>query len=606
VTNRAIEAEAEIVASLGYLLNSKPAAGSILPLPNILDELVASITDSRLALPGQRRSLLEDLNVSIRDVGPRLMEAVNSSLRTVSRTSNTALSPSKMTPSLLGEALSSTRRLTKELREVGTIQAAWRDLVAAVAAAIPVEAARTRLRLVLAILEAAGHDCDQLRTRLHSIVVDDALGRMENGGDRDLPRSPTERLALCEDLIARDPLVGHCVAWVAFSGARMRTMVLEAGLVTFFDSEWATPNARHESGQKFPHREELRRLDESFSEMIPSEHGVVLVRIDLGFRAAAGALDEGWRRAALIAGQSSLSARARFWSTWGWNALLVDDRQSMSQFATEDQIDDWPNSHELEAVAGKLDEVAPMIGGSLDQLPLQLVEAVDTALQARIAKLPSRIILRFRVLELVASYLALRQVDDLFDIAAGQWAYDNMRHFIDWEIYLAVAQHRYDPEMHARGLALRTAILTWRGSGFFINYSVALDHVDELLGMSDSPLERAGIQEALALLSDGAVLLARLHRAQELEVLLVSRLIRVRNAITHGNPFTAHGVGTVDNYLMYLTEFVLDESLNAAAKGSQLDAVISERRQEVEAIEILATSGVRLADILDGNSSRME
>jgi hypothetical protein len=220
--------------------------------------------------------------------------------------------------------------------------------------------------------------------------------------------------------------------------------------------------------------------------------------------------------------------------------------------------------------------------------------------------LPSRIILRFRVLELVASYLAVPEVDDLFDMAVGQWAYDNVRHSIDWVFYLAVMQLRFNPEMHASGLALRTAILDKSGSGFSINYSAALAHADELLGMSDSPLERATIQEALAVLSDGADLLAVLGRAKELEALLISRLRRVRNAVTHGNPFTAHGVGTVDNYLMYLAEFVLHESLNATATGSQLDAVISKRRQEVEAIELLAASGVRPSDILDSTPSGMD
>jgi hypothetical protein len=302
----------------------------------------------------------------------------------------------------------------------------------------------------------------------------------------------------------------------------------------------ATPNAREENGQKFLHRDELRRLEASFGEAIPCQHRVVLVRIDLGVRPAAGAVDEGWRRAALIAGQSSLSVRARFWPTWGWNALLVDDRQSMSQFATEDQIDDGPNSYELDAVASKLDEIAPVMAGSFDRLSSQLVEAVDTALQARTAKLPSRIILRFRVLELVTSYLSFPDVDDLFDIAAGQWAYDNVRHSIDWAIYLAVARHRFDPDSHARGLALRSAILTQSGSGFSINYSAALDHVGELLDMSDSHLERGGIQDAVTLLSDGAALLARLQRAKGLEDLLLSRL-RLQPSTTDGSASNTSG-----------------------------------------------------------------
>jgi hypothetical protein len=231
VTKGTIDTEAEIVASLYHLLNSKPQAGSILPLPIILDELVASIADSRLALPGQRRSLLEDLNGSIQDVGPKLRNAVHRSLRAVSRTANAALSPSQPTQLELAEALSSAGELAKELREVRALRAAWRDLIAAVAAAAPGNSVGQRLRLVLAMLEAVGHDGDQLRKKLRSIVVDDPLGRIEGGGNRDISRCPTDRLALCEDLIRRDPLVGHCIAWVAFSGARLNPMVLDAGSV---------------------------------------------------------------------------------------------------------------------------------------------------------------------------------------------------------------------------------------------------------------------------------------------------------------------------------------------------------------------------------------
>ena len=357
-----VDVDDETVSSLERILNSPPPPGRVLPLPVCLEELSESLRDPRPTWKGQRHSLLDDLNASVKDVGPKLRVATRASLDALTQSVTRALAPPEPDAVANRTTRTATEQLAEQLQRPAALHAAWQDLVTGLRNQLRTDTVLQRLRLLLAMATAAHHNSDQLRRDLHSIIAGHTLSGPPQAETDSGTTSAAERLAECQERIALPARSGHCVVWLTFSGTLANSTYEVAEPMAFFQSEWAVPNAQQEDGQDVPHRDELKRIEDRLWGA-PCEPDVVLVRVDLGERPAAEALDDGWRQAALVVGRAALRARARPWKPLGWHALLLDEQGSVESFATEDQLGLLPNPHERRAVANALSEVAPSMAG---------------------------------------------------------------------------------------------------------------------------------------------------------------------------------------------------------------------------------------------------
>ena len=188
------------------------------------------------------------------------------------------------------------------------------------------------------------------------------------------------------------------------------------------------------------------------------------------------------------------------------------------------------------------------------------------------------VLLRFRALELVASQMALDKVEELLDLVQGPWAFRKVQDEINRALYLTVmgAGHEVNPAL--RNKLLRGVLVPVGLEGRrHVDYHEAITQAAALKALCRTEVQRLALRNALASLNDGRQFALRIQRFDGLEQLLSGRLLWVRNAITHGNPFTTAAATSIDNYLMYLAEMLVSEAVRAAASNRTLVAAIDER-----------------------------
>lgn len=589
------------VASLEPLLRNVPAPGAALTLPASLDEVLSYCSDTRVAWPSQRISLFEDLRTSIRDLGPNVRSAVDAEVCALIRDTKQTLGAKAVpTDAAIAVALHSTQTLQLALARPETIRAAWDDLLVAVRRAESLDAADRRLQLLFGVLAAAHWEVEDCRRELRAILLGTAGPRSDGHSYGDEPAtSATERLGFCANLFARSPLVGHCIAWLAYTGNLRDKFILDTGPVTFYQSNWAVPNARLESGQDFVHRGELRDLTLGWID-VPDDPSVVVARFDLGMRPAAGALAEAQRRSNFLVGQASVLARARPWKEHGWHALVIDGSGGFSSgFLTDDEVAQDDEPAHRRAVGLALTKSAPIAAIGIALLSVQLAEAVEMATIARTAELRTSILLRFRALELISSQMALERVENLLDLVRGPWAFRKVQDEITQALYATImgAAHTVDPTIRRE---LQLAILEPVGveDGFRLNYGPAIEQARTLETLCRTDLDRLELGRALSLLEEGPRFDARVKHFDKMEQLLSSRLLRVRNAITHGNPFTIAAADSIDRYLMYLSEMLLGEAVSAAASGKTLETALDDRLTHLAGLRATLVAGIPFPEAL--------
>ena len=184
------------------------------------------------------------------------------------------------------------------------IAEAFRDLCdAAKVPGLTSGALRKRSAIVASqIGPAARRDFSLLRYAADALVeTEPALARRR---DSELPSPFTEpeRLQMATEILVSPP-AGQVVVWMVYRRATIYGVRESAASMTFLRPEWALPNAYDVALNDFPERAELRRIrkdvhwmDELHEESLKSENRLVLVRVDLGERQLAGALEEARRR----------------------------------------------------------------------------------------------------------------------------------------------------------------------------------------------------------------------------------------------------------------------------------------------------------------------
>lgn len=425
-TDEPSDRDEQLEGSLARVLDSRIDVHDVLPFVSSLDELILSIRHARVATwrHDQRESPAADLDASTEVIGDEARTELGRALVDVNALAGNLLhvrrSEAFAQHPHLPRLLSRAEALRTRLSEADIRRAVWRDIVNGIHSGVPEKLLEDRVRLLFALLAAAHLDTADGRRHLHWLVEDGGDPLSEQGEDK--PPPPTaKRLAACEDYVGRAAPSGNCIAWVALEGTRLPEFVMEAGPVTFFMAEWAVPNAQLDDGQLFLHRDELREIATYSFIDIPKDNNVVLARVELGHHPAAGALDEAWRWAMFVAGYATLSARSDPWPKRGWYCLDIDGHRSHGWFAP-DELFRQRTSFQVERIGFELAATARGVAASTTWSSPELMEAVDCANEARGADVRNRNILRWRVLEMVAAYAGVDDVNGLLDLLKGQWA----------------------------------------------------------------------------------------------------------------------------------------------------------------------------------------
>jgi len=566
----------------------------VLPLPDAVDEVDGWLRHRRegaWALRANRAGLVEELARSAAGVGPGATAALGGSLAGFVGAFREVAIVARPSPTQRHAALAAGGLLRASIATPGVLCAVWADLVGAVQTGGPHDAAMAQVHLLVGALRLSGHDVEALLKRLGRVLVNEAVAVAETQASLGLAASPadwsllfgrsaaasvTERLEWCESSIARPPAVGRCIAWMAFRDAEVTT-VLASGPCHFFNAEWAMGNASSADGQDFVGRRELQ--DDMFGPPDPGPgEQVVLARVDLGWRAPAGAM----RAAAdLVGGLTDIaclrSGGAR-WLPYGWEMLLLDGRRVTSRvFATDEVVAGWPRPYVRDRTSAELAAIGGRLGAVLAASPMtpDLSEAVRSATEAESADLRSKIVLYDRVTELVAANAGAEDAVELRRLITATWPVASWRADIFQAMNCALdAGRRASGQRHAAELAKEIRKPTPNG-GWTLDLVKTADRVGELVELLDGT-DGLGAAEILDTLRDPPAYVAYVERRRQECALLCDRLRRVRNALVHGNPIQVRTVRTVAAIAEHIASAALSEALAALMDGHDLFARLAE------------------------------
>ena len=482
-------------------------------------------------------------------------------------------------------------------RSEGAVTDAFHDICAAAKAAGTTSRALRALSAVIAsqVGPAAHSAFSSLSDAADALVSTEEDLAHWRGGQCSEPLSEEDRLEMAKRSLVAAP-VGPIVVWTVYYRAVLSNMREAIGPMTFFYADWALWNAFEPEFQDFPERAELRSIREEVgwledlnAEGLKPENRLALVRIDLGIRQVAGALEEARRRIDAVI-SLAVQAGGSSWQSAGAAAVLLDGRVRTSSHgltlrSTPALSSDTPG---MLSTAEILGSVAEHFGDVLGERPMpeQLIEALTSLREARMTdhrdvifsgahRVRPRIAtaLEDHAMELFASALnvhgealaialerreALRQADSRI---AGQL----MGPFNE-------APFRGRSEGREE-LERRISEYT-RGGARWVSIAKAVAVKDEIRALPMSELERADLEDALAICTDPDRERQFLEALQSETERLRERQRRVRNAVNHGLPLREATLNSIRNYATVTSGAALDIALTWFKNGDTGESLL--------------------------------
>lgn len=363
------------------------------------------------------------------------------------------------------------------------------------------------------------------------------------------------RLVTAHEILTRSPAKHHCVAWITYARVRLMGSEKTFGPVTFFEADWALPNALADDGHPFPHRDELRRLAQAnpngwqFDDVnwVPDRSRrpyLGLARVDLGQRETHLALDDAERTVQVLLSTVALRSGGVVWQRSGPAHLLVDGQDSEVHYAVDRvQPGGEVDHYGQRLMATGIDRHGPGLATLLSApLSPDLAEALRmlgeaAAVDSRESRLDERRVIDQR------TALALRDAaHDHMATHARMSPEDLERHVLgDWphtmwaqEVLRAIAACLRGDGIDGDGLD--RVVRTGGESGFTYSFIEAAHHRDELLARCDDTSTRRSAARWLTSISDAGLYLELERELTQSRDLLTARARRVRNGIAHGTP----------------------------------------------------------------------
>ena len=408
--------------------------------------------------------------------------------------------------------------------------------------------------------------------------------------DAQLPKPLTEEHRI---LMARDSLVaapaGRIVVWTVYYRALLSRMREVIGPMTFLQADWALPNAFDVELFDFPERAELREirdevtwLDELCVAALKPENRLTLVRIDLGERQVVGAEEEARRRIeALIS--VAVEAGGVSWQSADAAAVLVDGKVRSSSLGltlrdTQALEDD---TYGMGGTADILSNVADQFGDALAKgpMPEHLVEALTSLREARMTdhrdvlfygarRVTPRTAtaLEDHAIELFASVLRVPAAD-LATAVQRREALSQADRRILGQLMAPFTEAWSRKPYEGREELKRKISKYSRGGGLLVSVAKAVALQDDIRALPMSELQRADLEDALAICTDPERERQFLEEMWRETELLRARHRRVRNAVNHGLPLHETTLNSIRNYAADTSRTALNIALTCFKNG---------------------------------------
>lgn len=479
-----------------------------------------------------------------------------------------------------------------DLWHTGTALAeAFRDLCDA--AKVPGETSQ-RLRELSAIIASQVGPSARGSFSLLSHAADMLVATKEHlaqwrGLDPAEPLTEAGRLDLAIDTLIKPP-AGHVVIWTVYYRATTSQMRESVGPMTFLRADWALPNVLDMELNDFPERTELREIREGVGwleqlrdEALKPENRLVLVRMDLGQRQVAGALEEGRRRIDAVL-SVAVEAGGLSWQSAGAGAVLLDGTVQNSSLGLRlrEALSIDEDSYGMSATAEVLSNIAEQLGDALTERPMpdQLIEALTSLREARMIDHRDvlfhgarpvtprvAIALEDHAMELFASVLSVHS-ESLAIALQHREALKIAGRRIAGQL-LAPFEEGWNRPSHDRRRELEEEISKVTSDGVRI---VSMDRTvmvqSEIRALPMSVLQRADFEDGLEVCTD-------LDRERQFldEILretgiLRARLRRVRNAVNHGLPLQQSTLDSVRVYADATSGAALNMALSHFKSGT--------------------------------------
>lgn len=372
-----------------------------------------------------------------------------------------------------------------------------------------------------------------------------------------VPLDEEDRVGMAKDSLMTVP-TGDVVVWTAYYRATLPRMRLPLGPMVFLEAEWALPNAFAPDGYEFDESSELRQirgevswLDTVFEHDAASiGNRVVLVRIELGERSLAGAVEEALRRIEAVI-SLAVEAGGVSWQRTGAQAVLLDGAVRSSSYRVHFE-DVPPLDDDAYGIAGTgdvLNGIADQLRDALTRGPMPdpLVEALTVLREARMTdhrdvdfygarRVTPRVAtaLEDHAMELLASVIGTspKKLADTIEIqetleSAG-------RH-----VAIALSAPVNSSWQHGRNderRELERKIVTYNQGRGVVSIAAVVAHQEAIRALPMSALQRADFEDALAVCADPIREKQFLEEEHRETLLLRARHRRVRNAVNHGLP----------------------------------------------------------------------
>lgn len=447
----------------------------------------------------------------------------------------------------------------------------------------------------LACSRHVGHGDQWFRWDLAGIIRDQ---RSAISGARNL-RDDTEFLDFSQELagstvdemhellhlrIGKPPTQGHCVVWLNFDDARLgdENFVL-AGDVQYWQASAASEAVEGTDPLTDSALVELRPAEGRVA-VPPKNDRVgpdsVWARVDLGHRLAEGAVEAAAEKAVLLADLASVYVGGPRWLRGGWSAVLVDGRSAGGGgfgWSARQRAEVRPFAGHMDAVGKQLTSLAEAYfsgdlnpaAGSVAKLwadvedneePAQRVLAVVRMLEALVVPggLGNRA-LRTHLPRIRAA----EQQNDVFSGPLAHMANAIAREDVPWE---DAAASKFGDALPPR----------WPR---FYHHEIVPILPELQRRLPDHARFAPDIAHSLALMTDRSAQHADLDLLANRFRVAWARVIRYRNAVTHGSPapsatgiaarFTADWVGST----------VLDAALRGAHEGRSVPVELQRAAQ---------------------------
>ncbi|WP_326549986.1 hypothetical protein [Micromonospora sp. NBC_01813] len=560
-----------------------------------LGELLAWAGDTR-AYDGQHKpgwiSMTHDFTEAAKALGSNVFQVVQSHIDGLAN----LLVPE------IGSDQAGRRRLASKaqalrltLGQTATLLAAWKDLTSACSQPTrPMKTVAARRDFFWMVVRATDRNTTELSRSLTSVLTGDPfeaqlaryyLGELEeidlNRADHmgNPPVSLSDRLDLAAKLLSVTPTAKTHVVWLAYKNAHLNSTGMELGHIQLYWAKWLrSVLASERAKDRLPG--ELTSTD--MPPIIPDEQDVIFARIDLGIAALPDAIRVAGEQLDALVAMSMLGVEDRWERMSGY--IHAVDGQIVSQGVFRYEELPVTSRHAWQGPTARFANMAPRVAPHLPMLDPNMKDIIGALSWWRVGidhPTAAAILLNVRVLELVASRLGVASWTTYLEkYIKNIWLHNAILEVLYYPLFEALHYRRLPPDKLTRQRELSLQADTYQSGEQGFDVQAAARHLDEIIGFIPSRLPMA--RELRSIKQRTANPQALNEWRRDLESTWSGwrlRLERIRNAITHGGPFTEDAVVLTHPFSQQVSVWALDMCLDGFLNGKTLQQTHDEAQK---------------------------